>query len=116
MHFRPAWGVPRRLDVVLERRLLNSSGWPVQGIREKRMTQYEMQVLQADMTMLIVARENAIELCPAASADGRAYVSLHTDSLAELSGWREVLQAGGRPHRLVNHAYGHRQEVNNPDW
>ncbi|HVE09639.1 MAG TPA: hypothetical protein VNE00_20460 [Paraburkholderia sp.] len=79
------------------------------------MTQYEMQVLQADMNMLIVARDDAIELFPA-GIDGKAYAALHTDSLAELSGWREVLQAGGRPHRLVNHAYGYRQEVNNPDW
>jgi len=79
------------------------------------MTQYEMQVLQADVNMLVVARDNAIELFPAGT-DGKAYAALHTDSLAELSGWREVLQADGRPHRLVNHAYGYRQEVNNPDW
>jgi hypothetical protein len=80
------------------------------------MTQYEMQVLQADISMLIVAADNAIELVPAIDANGRAYAALRTNSLAELSGWREVLQAGGRPHRLVNHAYGYRQEVNNPDW
>jgi hypothetical protein len=80
------------------------------------MTQYEMQVLQADMNMLIVAASNAIELFPAAGGDGKAYAALHTNSLAELSGWREVLQADSRPHRLVNHTYGYRQEVNNPDW
>jgi hypothetical protein len=82
------------------------------------MTQYEMQILQADMRMLLALDDNAIELFPgtSAGATGNAYAALHTDSLATLSGWREVLQASGRPHRLVNHAYGYRQEVNNPNW
>lgn len=81
------------------------------------MTQYEMQILQADMRMLLAVDENAIERMPTdRTSTGHPYVVLHTDSLATLSGWREVLQANGRPHRLVNHAYGYRQEVNNPDW
>lgn len=83
-------------------------------------TRYEMQILQTDMRMLIAVDDTAIEFIPgtAASGDiaGKPYAVLHTDSLATLSGWREVMQAGGRPHRLVNNAYGYRQEVNNPDW
>lgn len=82
-------------------------------------SQYEMQILQADMRMLLAVDDNAIELFPGASAGdlaGKPYAVLHTDSLATLSGWREVMQEGGRPHRLVNNLYGYRQEVNNPDW
>ncbi len=75
-----------------------------------------MQVLQTDMRMLSLARDDAIDLIPATSPSGQAYAALHTDSLAVLCGWREALQADSRPHRLVNHAYGYRQEVNNPDW
>jgi hypothetical protein len=100
----------------LERRLLFHRAGLFKIFRSTRMTQYEMQVSQADIRMLIVAGDNAIEMLRAASVDGKPYAALHTDSLAELNGWREVLQAGGRPHRLVNHAYGYRQEVNNPDW
>jgi hypothetical protein len=80
------------------------------------MTQYEMQVLQADISMLSTNEDDPIEFFPGAGANGKAYAVLHTNSLAELSGWREVLQASGRPHRLVNRAYDYRQEVNNPDW
>ena len=88
------------------------------------MTQYEMQVLQADIRMLLTTGETAgetpggdpIEFFPGTGANGKAYAVLHTNSLAELAGWREVLQASGRPHRLVNRAYDYRQEVNNPDW
>ncbi|CAB3755438.1 hypothetical protein [Paraburkholderia solisilvae] len=80
------------------------------------MTQYEIQVLQADVSMLPVAGREPIEFFPGSGPDGKPYAALHTNSLAELNGWREVLQAGGRPHRLVNHAYGYRQEVNDPDW
>ncbi|OUL78585.1 hypothetical protein [Paraburkholderia hospita] len=83
-------------------------------------TRYEMQILQTDMRMLIAVDDTAIEFISgtAASGDvaGKPYAVLHTDSLATLSGWREVMQAGGRPHRLVNNAYDYRQEVNNPDW
>ncbi|MBN3759025.1 hypothetical protein G3N95_39375 [Paraburkholderia sp. Tr-20389] len=83
-------------------------------------TRYEMQILQTDMRMLIAVDDAAIELFPGAAASsdvaGKPYAVLHTDSLAILSGWREVMQAGGRPHRLVNNVYGYRQEVNNPDW
>jgi hypothetical protein len=83
-------------------------------------TRYEMQILQTDMRMLIAVDDIAIEFIPGTSASGdiagKPYAVLHTDSLATLSGWREVMQAGGRPHRLVNTAYGYRQEVNNPDW
>jgi hypothetical protein len=80
--------------------------------RSRDMTpasQYEMQILQADMRMLLTLDDKSIELFP-------GYAVLHTDSLATLSGWREVMQEGGRPHRLVNNLYGYRQEVNNPDW
>ncbi|MEM5344827.1 hypothetical protein [Paraburkholderia azotifigens] len=83
-------------------------------------TLYEMQILQTDMRMLIAVDDAAIELFPGAAASsdltGKPYAVLHTDSLATLSGWREVMQEGGRPHRLVNNVYGYRQEVNNPDW
>jgi hypothetical protein len=80
------------------------------------MTQYEMQVLQTDIRMLLIAEDDPIELFPGDGKDGKPYAALHTDSLAELSSWREVLQANGRPHRLFNHAYDYRQEVNDPDW
>jgi hypothetical protein len=83
-------------------------------------TRYEMQILQTDMRMLLTADDTAIELFPASTAldgmAGKPYAVLHTDSLATLSGWREVMQEGGRPHRLVNTVYGYLQEVNNPDW
>ncbi|MBP0589813.1 hypothetical protein J8I87_08805 [Paraburkholderia sp. LEh10] len=83
------------------------------------VTKYEMQILQADMRMLLAVDDKAIELVTAKVAGGEAgkcYAVLHTDSLATLCGWREVMQEGGRPHRLVNNLYGYRQEVNNPDW
>jgi hypothetical protein len=80
------------------------------------MTQYEMQLLQADIRMLALTGADPIELFPGSGPDGKAYAVLHTNSLAELASWREVLQASGRPHRLVNRAYDYRQEVNNPDW
>ena len=82
-------------------------------------TRYEMQILQADMRMLLAVDDSAIELFPgkpAGGAPGQPYAVLHTDSLATLCGWREVMQEGARPHRLVNNLYGYRQEVNNPDW
>ncbi|MEI6001891.1 hypothetical protein H3V53_33515 [Paraburkholderia bengalensis] len=86
----------------------------------KAATRYEMQILQTDMRMLFALDENAIELvCGGPTIDGmvgKPYAVLHTDSLATLCGWREVMQEGGRPHRLVNNVYGYRQEVNNPDW
>ena len=67
-------------------------------------TRYEMQILQTDMRMLIAVDDTAIEFIPGTSASGdiagKPYAVLHTDSLATLSGWREVMQAGGRPHRL----------------
>ena len=78
-------------------------------------TRYEMQILQTDVRMLLAVDDAVIELFPGAAASSSIAV-LHTDSLATLSGWREVMQAGGRPHRLVNTVYGYRQEVNNPDW
>ncbi|APR35835.1 hypothetical protein [Paraburkholderia sp. SOS3] len=84
------------------------------------MTQYEMQVLQADIRMLLATADatggEPIEVVPGTGANGKAYAVLHTNSLAELASWREVLQASGRPHRLVNRAYDYRQEVNDPDW
>jgi hypothetical protein len=78
-------------------------------------TRYEMQVLQTDVRMLLAVDDAVVELFPDAVASSGIAV-LHTDSLATLSGWREVMQEGGRPHRLVNNVYGYRQEVNNPDW
>jgi hypothetical protein len=80
------------------------------------MTQYEIQVLQADIRMLPVVDGEPIEFFSGSGPDSKPYAALRTNSLTELNGWREVLQAGGRPHRLVNHAYGYRQEVNDPDW
>ncbi|MDQ7977602.1 hypothetical protein QYH69_10165 [Paraburkholderia sp. SARCC-3016] len=84
------------------------------------MTQYEMQVLQADIRMLLATGDatgdDPIEVVAGTGANGKAYAVLHTNSLAELASWREVLQANGRPHRLVNRAYDYRQEVNDPDW
>ncbi|MBN3764774.1 hypothetical protein [Burkholderia sp. Ac-20365] len=83
-------------------------------------TLYEMQILQTDMRMLLAVDDTAIEFFPGTSTSGdisgKPYAVLHTDSLATLSNWREAMQAGGRPHRLVNNVYGYRQEVNNPDW
>jgi hypothetical protein len=80
------------------------------------MTQYEVQVLPVDAQLLLEVREGMLELVPASRNGGKAYAALHTDSLATLNTWREVLEEGSRPHRLVNHAYGHRQEANGPDW
>ncbi|MFC0399403.1 hypothetical protein [Paraburkholderia rhizosphaerae] len=80
------------------------------------MTQYEMQLLQTDVRMLMIADGGPIEFFPGDGQNGKAYAALHTNSLAELSSWREVLQASGRPHRLFNHAYDYRQEFNDPDW
>ncbi|MEX3936487.1 hypothetical protein AB4Y32_32750 [Paraburkholderia phymatum] len=83
-------------------------------------SQYEMQILQADIRMLLTVDDDAIELFPGATTGGgtvgKPYAVLHTDSLATLCGWREAMQEGGRPYRLLNNLYGYRQEVNNPDW
>ena len=54
------------------------------------MTQYEMQVLQADIRMLSIDGHDPIEFFPGAGANGQAYAVLHTDSLAELSGCLKV--------------------------
>ena len=83
-------------------------------------TRYEMQILQTDVRMLLAVDDNAIERFPGKPASvgvaGKPYAVLHTDSLATLNGWREVMQEGGRPHRVVNNLYGYHQEMNNPDW